>query len=71
MTTPAPATTSPALVERLLPTSQASQLIGFSNSYLEHDRLRSAPLVPFVRIGRAVRYRHSDLLAFMESPAAA
>ncbi len=51
----------------LLTTKQAAQILGVSIAFLERDRWEGAR-VPFVKIGsRAVRYRHSDLLAYIES----
>jgi predicted DNA-binding transcriptional regulator AlpA len=49
---------------RLLATPLAAEFIGMSPSWLEHDRLKTKPEVPYVKIGaRAVRYRVVDLLA--------
>jgi hypothetical protein len=54
--------------DRLLPTPPAAGVIGVSSSWLEHDRLKKEPTIPFVRIGRRmVRYRLSDLLTFVGS----
>jgi len=51
----------------LLTTKQAAQILGVSTAFLERDRWAGAR-VPFVKIGtRAVRYRYSDLLAYIES----
>jgi predicted DNA-binding transcriptional regulator AlpA len=51
----------------LLTTKQAAQILGVSVAFLERDRWAGAR-VPFIKIGsRAVRYRHSDLLAYIES----
>ncbi|SFF15004.1 AlpA family transcriptional regulator [Nitrosomonas sp. Nm166] len=51
----------------LLTTKQAAQILGVSIAFLERDRWAGAR-VPFVKIGsRAVRYRYSDLLAYIES----
>lgn len=51
----------------LLTTKQAAQILGVSIAFLERDRWAGAR-VPFVKIGsRAVRYRNSDLLAYIES----
>ena len=51
----------------LLTTKQAAQILGVSIAFLERDRWAGAR-VPFVKIGsRAVRYRHSDQLAYIES----
>ncbi len=50
-----------------LPTEVAAGVIGMSPSWLEHDRQKAKPEIPFVRIGaRSVRYRVSDLLAYAE-----
>ena len=51
----------------LLTTKQAAQILGVSIAFLERDRWAGAR-VPFVKIGsRAIRYRYSDLLAYIES----
>ncbi|MBS0424426.1 MAG: helix-turn-helix domain-containing protein [Proteobacteria bacterium] len=51
----------------LLTTKQAAQILGVSTAFLERDRWAGAR-VPFVKVGsRAVRYRHGDLLAYIES----
>ena len=51
----------------LLTTKQAAQILGVSVAFLERDRWAGAR-VPFIKVGsRAVRYRYSDLLAYIES----
>jgi len=51
----------------LLTTKQAAEILGVSVAFLERDRWAGAR-VPFIKIGsRAVRYRHCDLLAYIES----
>ena len=53
-------------IPALLATPKAAEFIGMSVSWLEHDRLKTKPEIPFVKIGtRAVRYRLSDLTAFV------
>lgn len=53
--------------EKLLTTKEAAPLLSVSVAFLERDRWAGAQ-VPFIRIGaRAVRYRLSDLNAFIES----
>ena len=53
--------------EKLLTTKDAAPLLGVSVAFLERDRWAGAQ-VPFIRVGsRAVRYRLSDLNAFIES----
>ena len=52
---------------QLLTTKQAAPILGVSVAFLERDRWAGAR-VPFVKIGsRAVRYRLSDLHAYIES----
>lgn len=51
----------------LLTTKQAAKVLSVSIAFLERDRWAGAR-VPFIKIGsRAVRYRYSDLLAYIES----
>lgn len=51
----------------LLNTKQAANYLGVSASFLEKDRWAGSR-IPFVRVGsRSIRYRHEDLLNFVES----
>ncbi|HWA17739.1 MAG TPA: hypothetical protein VG757_01970 [Devosia sp.] len=72
---PATAGETIAILPALVDTTEAARLIGMSSTWLEHDRMEQKPKVPFVRIGvRAVRYRLTDLHAYVEHrlvPAAA
>ena len=53
--------------DQLLTTKQAAPVLGVSIAFLERDRWAGAR-VPFIKIGaRAVRYRLSDLHAYIES----
>ena len=53
--------------DHLLTTKQAAPVLGVSIAFLERDRWAGAR-VPFIKIGaRAVRYRLSDLHAYIES----
>jgi len=53
--------------QQLLNTQQAAALIGMSVAFLERDRWAGAK-VPYIKVGnRAVRYRMSDLMAYIES----
>ena len=53
--------------DHLLTTRQAAPVLGVSIAFLERDRWAGAR-VPFIKIGaRAVRYRLSDLHAYIES----
>ncbi|PHS30660.1 MAG: DNA-binding protein [Methylophaga sp.] len=52
---------------QLLNTKQAANYLSVSNAFLERDRWAGAR-IPFVKIGsRSVRYRLSDLDAYIES----
>lgn len=52
---------------KLLTTKEAARLLGVSEAFLERDRWLGAR-IPFVRVGRrAIRYRHSDLDAYVQS----
>jgi excisionase family DNA binding protein len=47
-------------------TKEAAQFLGVSKAFLERDRWAGAR-IPFIKVGsRAVRYRLSDLNAFIE-----
>ncbi len=54
----------------LLPEKKAAQIVGLKPHTLTVWRLRAskglaAPNLPFVRVGRAIRYRLSDVLRFI------
>lgn len=50
----------------LLTTAEAARYLGMSKAFLERDRWAGAR-IPFVRLGsRSVRYRVSDLDAYIE-----
>ncbi len=52
---------------KLLDTKQAAALIGMSVAFLERDRWAGAR-IPYIKIGaRAVRYRESDLMDYINS----
>ena len=52
---------------QLLKTPQAAQILGVSIAFLERDRWAGAR-VPYIKVGsRAVRYRMSDLMSYVES----
>ena len=51
-------------VDRLLDTREVSELIGRAESTLEKDRLVGTG-IPFVRIGRLVRYRQTDVIGYL------
>jgi hypothetical protein len=53
--------------DMLLPDREAGKVIGFSRSWLQKDRLKKVPLVPFIKIGTNARYKKSDLQKFIKN----
>lgn len=52
---------------QLMTTADAADYLGVSKAFLERDRWAGAR-IPFIRVGRrAVRYRLSDLTAYLDS----
>ena len=61
-------TYAPAVRDRLLTTPQVSELTGLAVATLQNMRSRGQGEGPrFVKIGRAVRYRESDCLEWIEA----
>ena len=58
---------SATAVEKLLNDDQAADLLGIRPQTLAVWRMTGRHSLPFVRVGRAVRYRMSDLLAWLDS----
>jgi len=55
------------MYDNLLTTKEAAPILGVSIAFLERDRWAGAT-IPYIQIGnRAVRYRMSDLMKFIES----
>jgi predicted DNA-binding transcriptional regulator AlpA len=50
--------------DRLLDDREVSQIIGRARSSLQKDRLVGGG-IPFVKVGRLVKYRQSDVAAFL------
>jgi predicted DNA-binding transcriptional regulator AlpA len=66
MQAPMPADTAPAAAPVIVDTDGAASLTGLSRSNLEKLRVAgSGP--PFVKYGKAVRYRVADLNAWIEA----
>lgn len=56
----------PVMDTRLLNTAEAARYLGVSKAFLERDRWAGAR-IPYIQVGaRAVRYRMSDLSAYVE-----
>ncbi len=54
-----------APIERLLTDREAEALLNVHRGYLPKDRVGPAR-IPFVKIGRSVRYRPADIRAFID-----
>ena len=53
--------------EENLNTQQAAQLLGVKDSTLEIWRCTKRYALPYIKVGRLVRYRRSDLVRWLES----
>jgi excisionase family DNA binding protein len=56
--------TTTRFLEKLLTVKQAADILNVSTTFLNIDRIREKR-VPFIKIGKLVRYRPSDLEAFI------
>ena len=65
MTAQTPITETVTTVPVLWTPRQAAEYLGKSESFLENDRWKGAS-IPYVKIGRAVRYRAADVVAYVE-----
>ena len=50
----------------LLDSNQAAEYLGVSNNTLPVWRCTGRHLIPYIKVGRLVRYRQKDLDAFLE-----
>jgi excisionase family DNA binding protein len=54
-------------IERLLTPEEAAEVLRVKVSWLyQHTRRRSQDRIPFVRVGRYLRFREQDLVAYIE-----
>jgi predicted DNA-binding transcriptional regulator AlpA len=51
---------------RLMPQQEVAALIGMSPAWLEQCRFRKTG-IPYVKLGRAVRYRLKDVMEWLEA----
>lgn len=51
----------------LLTTAEAASILGIGKSTLDQDRLFGRLGLPFVRLGRSIRYRRSDVEAYLQN----
>ncbi len=54
------------MLDQLLSDRDVEKITGRARSTLQKDRLAGTG-IPFVRIGRLVRYRQSDVAAFLDA----
>ena len=55
------------MIERLLNTKQASKMLGVDSKSLANSRYSGLGIaIPFVKMGRLVRYKQSDIEKFIE-----
>jgi len=53
--------------KRLLNTAETAEFLGLGKSTLEQDRLYGRLGIPYVRMGRSIRYRREDLDAYISN----
>lgn len=55
-------------IDQLLTPEEAAEILRVKVSWLyQHTRRRSQDRIPFVKVGRYLRFREQDLLAYIES----
>ncbi|MEN4449993.1 helix-turn-helix domain-containing protein [Mycobacterium sp. SM3041] len=57
---------NPAQLDQLMTTQEVADYLGTSKGTLEVDRYYGRGL-PYVRFGRRIRYRASDIAAYLEA----
>jgi predicted DNA-binding transcriptional regulator AlpA len=68
MTAQTQITETVATVPVLWTPRQAAEYTGKSESWFENDRWRGGKdMIPYVKLGRAVRYRAADIVAYVEA----
>ena len=55
-------------IDQLLTPEETAEILRVKLSWLyQHTRRRSQDRIPFVKVGRYLRFREQDLLAYIES----
>jgi len=54
-------------LKELLNTAETAALLGIGKSTLDQDRLYGRLRIPFIRLGRSIRYRRADIEAYLQS----
>lgn len=52
-------------MNELLSTRQAAEFLNCSNSFLEKGRVTGSPTIPFLKLGKAVRYKREALVQYL------
>ena len=56
------------MIERLLTSTKASELLGIKPKSLANSRYtRTGIDIPYIKLGKVVRYKESDILAYIEA----
>jgi predicted DNA-binding transcriptional regulator AlpA len=55
-------------IDRLMNQKQVAEILGMSEAWLEISRFKKTG-IPYIKIGRAVRYRTSDVNLWLEKNA--
>lgn len=53
--------------DTLFSPTEAAKFISASRSFLDNDRCTKRHGIPYLKVGRLVRYRESDLRAWLDS----
>ena len=56
----------PRIENKLMRQSEVAELIGMSEAWLEQCRFRKTG-ISFIKVGRSVRYRYEDVMAWLEA----
>ena len=60
-------TTRPKNVEIILTTSQVAEMLHVAYQSLANERHLGKSKIPFVRIGKKIVYRHTDIQAYLDA----
>lgn len=53
-------------MDKLLRTEEVADILGYATRTLDNWRFMEDKRLPYVKMGRSVRYKESDVKAFME-----
>ena len=51
----------------LLTAKQTAELLSISRAFLDQDRIKDKPKIPFIKIGTAVRYKKEIIAKILEN----